>query len=185
MRGTIADFRAGARIADGLRGLVRRLRVSASSGVAWILLGYDDGDSVEEFEAEVFTGAGFASRPSSKGEAIAVRVGAAAGHTVVVATRDPAWATALGELGEGETALFNGTSVVRVLASGEVHASTIGGTAVPLATKADLDALREWLAATAFLVTTAGSATNQTGTATVDPADLPPSAAGTQKLRGE
>jgi phage gp45-like len=180
MRAFRADYRGGSQKAGEVRGLVRRLRVSVSSGVRWLLLGYDDGDNVEQIDAEAFTGAGFASRPTGQGEAIVCRVGAASGHPVIVATRDQSWSAALGDLEPGESAMFNGASVVRIKADGSITIGSIDGEAVPLATKADLDSLATWIAAHTHA--TAGS----TGTPSV-PAEVAslPVAAGTQTLRGE
>jgi hypothetical protein len=129
-------------------GAVRRLAIAFTSKVLWQLTGARMPDGVETIQAEVFSGIGFFSRPSSSGrpEAVSVNLGADAKTPVVVATRDEATRQkSAGELAEDETAIFNTQSLVYVKADGTIEARTVGGTALPLATKADLDAVIEYL----------------------------------------
>ena len=70
--------------------MIRRLRISASSGARWVLKGVSDFDSsIETENAESFDGIGFAARPKAghNAEAITVKVGGESGHPVIVATR--------------------------------------------------------------------------------------------------
>ncbi len=131
MRALVADYRARAREARGIGNVVRRLRVAASTGVRWLLEGYDDGDNVESLDAEVFGTAGVASRPTSQGEAIVVRVGGAANHPAVVATRDQSWAGRVGDLAAGETAIYNGAAIVRIKADGTIEIGRLAGAHQP------------------------------------------------------
>jgi phage gp45-like len=165
--------RAG-RLASAIQNLCRRMAVTLSGGGLWQLSGYAKEAPLPD--VPVFSGIGFASRPEpgSDAEAIVLKVGAASGHPVIIAMRDESVRM---ELSEDETAIFNGQCVVHCRADGTVAISSRGGTSVPLATKADLDAL----AAMVESHTHPDPASGFTG-APVEPV---PTAAGTTVLRGQ
>lgn len=161
--------------------LIRRFRVAASAGVQWLLEGHEDLDgNLERDEVEVFSGIGFYARPAAghRSEAIVALVGGEPGHPVVVATRDQDGVKAIGDLAEDETASFTSKAIVKILADGSVEIRSLGGVAVPLATKDDLDALRNYIQTELTLPVTG---------ATAGPiaAPLAPMATGTTTLRAE
>jgi phage gp45-like len=145
MRPTTHNLRPPA--SDGIvRNLVRRLKVSLTKAVGrWQLLGLLglDGERETFDDVEVFQGIGFASRPAAGGkpEAVVVHVRAEGGHPVIIATRDK---TTQPELDEDETQVSNSKVRVRMTAAGEILADD-GSGAVELATKADVQALRDAL----------------------------------------
>lgn len=144
MRQTVRSLRERVAGAAG-RALIRRLRVAASAGVRWVLEGHEDAaGNLETEEAEVAPGVGFYARPRAgdRAEAIVVKVGGESGHPMVVATRNHDGIKRLGQIAADETAVFNSIAHVTVKASGEIHIAAIGGIAAPLATLADLQALR-------------------------------------------
>jgi phage gp45-like len=132
-----------------LRGLVRRLIATATRLPRWQLRGVRGVDGASEVvQAEVFQGVGFAARPpaSSAAEVIAVNVDGQAKAPVVVATRDEKTAAAvraaIGGLGPGDTLVYNAGVVVFLRSDGTVEIRSTGGTAVALALRSDLEALR-------------------------------------------
>jgi len=190
MRPTLQDLRArNGRSETRLRGLVRRMLITASDAL-WKVAGHEDAyGNAENDELEAFTRVGFYSRPAAgaRAEAIVVKVGGESGHPVLIASRDQdlirAIADAVGGFGEDEAAIFNSSALVRCR-DGIVEACSPGGTAVALATKADVEALR----ATFNTHTHPCSATTGGGgslgvTSAPDTLASPP--AGTSVLRGE
>lgn len=176
-----------------LDNLVRRFTIRATlKGVAR-LLGYkDDEGNQEEDEADVFPGVGFWARPvDGRGEAI--RLLLAHGHSVVVATRDERTRTALEahvQLAPGETAIFSGAAVVVCRKDGTIEARSWAGTAVPLATLADLQELRDWIAARFDPLSGHTHSASGSGPPAPPPPPnptnlVPPHPTGTTKLRGE
>ena len=186
MRHTIDSLRARTeRAAIAFRGIVRRLAVGVTSASNfWQLVGFDGayGESETLDEVEAFQGVGFVARPKpgSSAEAVVVCVGGESGHPVIVATRDKATEI---QVEADETAIYNSTgAVVRITKDGDIvvrckAGRTVsiddGSGAVPLATKADVDALR-----TTFNLHTHASH----GAVTTEQAAAP---AGTSVLRGK
>ena len=181
----------GAPLARKVAGMVRRFLVEFSfssipahkiTGI-WQLRGFRE--LKEVVKLEVFQGIGIWARPPKSGkqphvEAIAVSVGDS-DNQVVIATRDEKTRKALAlalDVVEDETILHNTQAVVAIRADGTIQARSYGGTAVPLATLADLQALRDWIGSTMIIATPAGNSTPGT---TVDP----PTPAGTTVLKGE
>jgi len=171
------------RVATKISNLVRRVAIALTEGGLWQADGYEDEARADG--VEVFQGIGYASRPSAtsvsdgSAEAILLHVGGKSGHPVIVATRDESIRV---ELDEDETAMFNSQAIVKIKSDGTIEASSIGGSPVALATKADLDALEAW--ATAH--THADPATGYTSTpANIGGPDPAPSASGTSVLKGE
>ena len=116
-----------------------------------------------------------------------LHVGCQADHPILAAVRDEdgrrAYVKAFGEVASGEVAIFNGQGTARVLikADGTIEANSSTGSALPLATKADLDALKIWLELHTHTITGGSSA----GTTTVPLTNPSPTPVGTLKLKGE
>lgn len=131
-----------------LRNLVRRAAVVTTSDVAWVLSGFEDGEgNLEKTEAEVFSGIGFYARPAAgaRAEGIICLVGAESVTPAVVALRDEGTRqeieSAVGGVGPGDTIVWSSGAVAVFRADGRVEIRSKNGVAVPLATKADIDAL--------------------------------------------
>lgn len=170
-----------------LKNLVRRFVVTATAGPLWKLLGIRGLEGDETNTVEVFHGIGIAARPPTTGtpEAIVVNVGGAKAP-VIVSTRD--WKTLKSVLDQlpgddleaGSTLVYAGGAIVWVRANGTVEIRTPSGTAVPLATKADVDAIRDALNGhTHTYVPGTGTPT----TTTINPSV--PASIGTTVLRGQ
>lgn len=166
-------------------GKIRRMAIRVTARALWQLVGYEIDGEVEAPRAEAFTGIGIAARPprSSKPEAIVVNVGDAK-VPVIIAVRDEATRAAVaGGLVEDETAIFNSAALVYVKANGTIEARTKNGTAVALATKADLDALRSALTSAVVSLGAGGVASVVTAADALTAPDPWPK--GTKKLKGE
>jgi len=103
---------------------------------------FEEGFLAEGIPYRVVGGVGFYARPAATGkpEAVLVNIGSESGHPVLVATRDKTLQVALAE---DETAVCTSKAVILIKKTGQVCITDrSGGVAVPLATKADLDALR-------------------------------------------
>jgi phage gp45-like len=128
-----------------LRGQIRRGAVTLTSSTLWQVLGQRGGAGGDEtWNIEPFTGIGIYARPPSSGnpEAIVVAIGGAK-TTAIVATRDEATRKlGAGDLAEGETCVFNDKARIIVKADGTVEIRLHGGVAIPLATLADVQAIR-------------------------------------------
>ncbi|KKN53131.1 hypothetical protein LCGC14_0605590 [marine sediment metagenome] len=135
---------------------IRRVIFGDTAGGLWGILGYETDDDSEGEDAEpveTFQGIGIYARPAAgdKAEGLMLHVGSQTEHPVLAAFRNEdarrRMVEKFGDIGAGEVALFPSTGDVRVLlkVNGTIE---IGGTATqPLATKADLETLRVWLAA--------------------------------------
>lgn len=124
-----------------LVGATRRMVIGLHrAGAKWRLDGHDH--VKETVDAEVFSGIGFTSRPpAGQGEVIVVFPGGP-NHGCIVATRDEKTRAAIaGALEADETATFNSQTIVLHKADGTIEARSSAGVAVPLATKADVDAV--------------------------------------------
>lgn len=163
-------------LVNRVAGMVRRMAIQTTARALWQLIGYRNPDGTNEtMPVEQFSGIGFYARPSAAGkpEAIVVMVGGPT-SPAIVATRDEATRARMADgLAADETAVFNSQAIVVVKANGTVEIRSKDGVAVPLATKADVDALRAWALAHAHA--SLGS----------PPAVPPPPVVGTTKLRGE
>lgn len=143
------------RVLGSIRKMVVELTGSVANadtkGSIWTVRGYDGVG--EKFPAEVFPGVGVYGRPPDptssnrvQTEAVVINSGDAK-NPMIVATRDERTRKAsVGDLAADETAIYNSQAKVHVMADGTIEARSIGGTAVPLATKADLEALRDAIA---------------------------------------
>jgi len=130
------------RVATRIGNLCRRVVLALTDGGLWQADGYEGEARADGVEA--FQGIGYASRPSATAvtdgdaEAILLHVGGKSGHPVIVATRDESIRV---ELDEDETAIFNSQAIVKIKSDGTIEASSIGGSPVALATKADVDSI--------------------------------------------
>lgn len=180
------------RMLGGIRKMVVELTGStansAPKGSIWTVRGYD-GVS-EKFPAEVYSNVGFYSRPPDptsenrvQTEAVVVN-GGDAKNPMIVATRDERTRKAsVGDLAPDESAMHNSQAKVHVKADGTIEACSVGGTAVELATKADLEALK---AAIQGWVVSAGDGGAALKAALTTLFTGPPTwPAGTTKLKGE
>lgn len=174
-------------------GMNRRYKVVSTAETKWQVLGQRGGQGGDEAPLfEPFTGIGFYSRPPSSGnpEAIGTSIGGAK-TTVLVATRDEATRQAVaGDLAEGETCVYNDKALIVVRADGTVEIRLVGGTAIPLATKQDLDILRTAIGTAVISVGAGGAATINTAAdvlvAALVPPPVPPTwPIGTKQLKGQ
>jgi len=161
-------------------GAIRRMAITVTAKALWQVIGHRTLEGTDETAfAEVFSGVGFYARPPRNGkpEAIVVHVGGAK-HPVVVGTRDEKTRAAVASIGEDEAIVFSSGAVVHVRSNGIVEVRKPGGQAVALATKADVEALRDYVAGIKLPV--------DTNTGTAGPPVTPPSSpAGTTVLRAQ
>ena len=177
-------------------GKIRRMPISLTQGVLWQITGHQMLDGTDEtHDAPVFSGIGFASRPPDNGspEAIVAFVGGPS-NPVIIATRDEATrATAFaasGELQAGETAIFNAGAIVLIKADGTIEIRSVGGAAVALATKADVDKIGTAIAGATVIANDGGASLQATilaglGTSLHGAAGTTPWPVGTTKLKAE
>ncbi len=183
---------AGSPETRSIMGKLRRMVIGVTSRVLWQVIGHKQLDTKDEtHEAEVYAGANTLSRPGGRNaEAIVIFPGEGVGSPTIVAIRDQQMAAALqaaiaGGLAVGEHAQCAGVSgTVACLAhwksDGTVEIRTAAGVALPLATKADIDALRAWaLNHTHLGVTAGGGVTGIPGA----PGGIPPAAVGTTCIK--
>lgn len=159
-------------------GMVRRMAISLTSKVLWQLVGFQLPDgSKETINAEPFTGIGFYARPpiSGKPEAIVMSLGDASAPVIVAARDEKTRAAIVGSLQVGETATYTDKAIVYLKSDGTIEARSASGTAAPLATKADLTALANFVQG--LLVGGSGSAPIPPGTV--------PQPTGTLKFKAE
>lgn len=165
-------------LVNRVAGMIRRMAIQTTARALWQLVGYRNPDGTNEtMPVEQFGGIGFYARPpaSGKPEAIVVMVGGPT-SPAIVATRDEATRAAMvGNLESDETAVYSSKAVVLIKADGTIEIRSKTGVAVPLATKEDVEALKEWCRLHEH---SALSAPSPTATA------MPP-VTGTSKLRGE
>jgi phage gp45-like len=131
-----------------LYGKVRRMAIGVTADL-WQVIGHLllDGKT-EARDAEHFSGLGFYARPKagSNPEAVVIFLGEGASSPTVVACRDEDVRRAVvGDLSEDETAMFNSSTVIICRSSGIVEIKAPGGVAEALATKADVQAVRDAL----------------------------------------
>lgn len=168
-----------------LAGVARRMAVDLTKITkvsGWKVLGHLLDGGRESFTAEIFSGVGFYSRPpkGAKADAIVINEGGA-DDPVIVATRDEKTRQAsAGSLAEDETAVFNSKVILHLKADGTLEARTVSGAAVALATKADVQAVRDALHNHSHTyIPGSNAATQTTGNPSV------PAPTGTQKFRAE
>jgi phage gp45-like len=170
-----------------LIGAIRRMVVTVTSRALWQVTGYEIDGTTETQQAEPFSGIGFYARPAASGKPEAIVVSAAGAKSpAIVATRDEKTRAAVaGGLAADEAIVFSSAAVVHVRANGTVEIRTPGGSAVPLATLADVQALREAFNSHVHVLTIA-AAPGSGGTGTAAPTATPaPAPAGTTVLKGQ
>lgn len=136
--------------ARGLYGMLRRVLVTLTAKTRWQVRGHRRmlDNRPETADVETFPGVGFYARPAAgaRTEAVLASIGAAEGGAacaVVIATR--AEGTRRDAVGDGDadrTSMFNTQVIVDARPDATIEAKSIGGTAAPLATHADLEALK-------------------------------------------
>ncbi|WP_428262894.1 hypothetical protein [Haliangium sp.] len=140
----------GGRGARRLRSLIsrRQLALDESDGERVTALGREALDgSVEEDAMDSFGPVGLVGRPAGDAtvEAAVAFVGADGAHPIALGYVDGTRRAVIDAVGLGadETVVYNSQAVVKLLADGTVEIRSLGGTAVPLATKADVERLRD------------------------------------------
>jgi hypothetical protein len=151
------------------------MAIGVTSRAIWQLVRKATPDAAAETAlAEVFPGIGIYARPpsSANAEAIVFNVGGA-DHPIVIALRDEDTRRASADIDADETMIYTSQVVVYLKANGTIEARTVGGSALALATKDDIDALKSWAENHYHL---------SHGAVSIVP---PPSANGTQKFKAE
>jgi uncharacterized protein (DUF885 family) len=185
-----------------IRGMVSRRQFhqpdSEKNGQVQVVLGREAGDgSFEEDKVDVFQPVGLVANPHeySTVESVTLFVGADGDHPVSAATLDHRKYEIIDEVGldADEVIVYTTTSIVKIFRDSHVEIRSIDGTAVPLATKADVDALQSRLNALEQNFLGHGHPTAALGPpsppAAVAPGAFPPTTpatiTGTQKLKAE
>lgn len=152
--------------------------VNAAVKMQILQVGIQDREPVDD--AEHFQPYGFKSIPRVGAESVVLFIGGDRGVPVAVVTDDRRTRPVAGWT-EGESGLYNDSgAVVHLKEDGTIEARS-GGVAIPLATKADLDAHRAWVDAHTHTITSGSSAGLTTA-----PATLPsPTPVGTTKFKAE
>ncbi|KKK47444.1 hypothetical protein LCGC14_3155140, partial [marine sediment metagenome] len=132
-----------------------------------------------------FSGIGFYSRPGPNGdpEVVLVKIGGKTAHGVVVATRDETLRrtlTAIKDMLEDETAMFNSKARVQILADGTVEVDD-GSGAVSLALKSDVTLIRDSINGAVIVALDGGASLKTTTVAAIDLAGIQ----GTTILKGK
>lgn len=164
---------------------LRRMAVSVTSRVFWQLLGYRSHEGKQPTtDAEPFMGIGFYARPrpTDKAEAVLASIGDAR-HSVIIATRNEDVRKQIANLEADETAIFTSSAIVVIKANGTVEIRSANGVALPLATKADVDAVRNALHDHTHLYIPPGSGGGTPIETTGNPSV--PAPAGTSVLKAE
>lgn len=168
-------------------GMIRRVAISLTTKALWQLVGHKMPDGPETFNAEVFPGVGFFSRPPASGspEAIVVNVGDAK-TPVIIATRDEKTRQAVvSALKANETAIFNSKSLVIVKDDETIEARAKNGVAVSLATKQDLLRIIDAIDVAVIALGANPAAAALTALKTALQGLIPVWPAGTTKLKGQ
>jgi len=160
------------RLGTLLANFVELAALGRTSGELWQVLGLEN----RAADAAAFQGVGVTARPpEGRGQAVVLYPGDGS-EPIVVATTDPGGRF---QVEADETAVHNTMSVCHFKADGTVEIRSRDGTAVSLATKADLQAVYDAIATT--WVPVAGDG----GTSLKTLFQGLPGPAGTTKLKGE
>lgn len=190
---TLAENMSGADpLLSYVKTMVRRVTVTLSSARAvWQVAGTQMPDGRETMKPENFAGSiGVAARPPGQCEAIVIMVGDASAPVMIAAVDRKTRNAIAGALKPDETMLHNSKALLYLKDDGTIEARSANGTAVPLATKADIDAviekLNEQIVAHnthAHTGVTTGGGTSLVATVLVPVPAAP--AVGTMTLKGE
>jgi hypothetical protein len=182
-----------------LRAMIsERIATVVEAGKRWVFAGREaaDGD-VESDSMHVCQGVGQVAVPAAPGDvsAIVVFVGGDGDYPYAVALRDLRAQQAANDAGINTDAWLAFTSsLFLIMKDGVIEARSRSGTAVALATKADHDALRDWVrnqfsaaGGHTHVVVGAGTTTIATVAApgTSPAPSVPPTATGTTVLKAE
>ena len=132
-------------------GMIDRVALKTFKSVRrWIVTSWWDDEGDVDDNVEVFQGIGYVARPpeGTNAEAVLVNIGGF-DHPCLVALRDAATTAAVVKavgLDPDEGITHNSKSLLKFNADGTVEIRGVNGTAVPLATKADVQALWDYLA---------------------------------------
>jgi phage gp45-like len=173
-------------------GIVRRMSITLTEGGTWQTVGHFlFGTDRETRTPEHYPGIGIAARPpagSASAEALVLQVGGQ-NQPAIVATRDEATRAQVADVAADETAIYNSLARVHAKDDGTIEARTHGGTAVPLCTLAEAQAIASKL--NALIVSynahvhpgvTSGSSSSLVTLSVQTPVAAP---TGTTKLKGE
>jgi hypothetical protein len=130
--------------ARGWRGMLRRLAITLTDGGTWQMIGHTMLNRRPEVRrVEMFSGIGFAARPAAgaNAEAVVAFVGGSSNPVSLAARDEDGRQSAVGDLGQNETAMYNGSVVFICRENGTAEIRSVIGTPHALATKADIDAL--------------------------------------------
>lgn len=142
-------------------GMLRRFTLKLSRGRLWQILGHLIDGVRENFDSEPFQGIGFWSSPAKgeRAEVIVANLGGDAGHPVIIATRNEDVRKLYdSQLAQGSTAMFNNATIIIINPDGTVEVRSRNGVAAPLATKADLAALKSAISGAGTVPNDGGSA---------------------------
>jgi phage gp45-like len=162
-------------------------RVNDGRKIQILQVGVLAGEDVDD--AERFQSYGFSSVPLAGAEAVILFPGGDRGHGLVVAVDDRRYRPTGGE--PGEVVVYNSEgATVRLKVDGTIEAGSADGPYGALATKADLDELRDWVAlqfgAPGHTHGVSGSSTNSVAAAVAGtPLVSTPTSTGTTKLKAE
>lgn len=165
-----------------IAGMIRVMPIKLTVGGTWRVEGHLLVDNItrETRDAAIFMGIGFASRSKGGANADAVVVfPGGSSNPVIIATRDEDARRAVANLEQDSTTMFNRSTIILIKPDGTVEIRASSGVASPLATKADIDALKLW----ASTHTHSGVSTGPG--ASGPPVVAPPVALGTGVLRAQ
>ncbi len=185
----------GQDILDQVRALIQPLQTRLANAAARAVISNVDAsgkrqilqlivlDGEEVDDCEHMQNYGFASRPITGAEAVVIFPNGDRGHPLVVAVEDKRYHP--DGLETGECAMYNNASAwVRLREDGIVEAGNRGGAFQALATKADLDALADYVSGHSHKTTaTVGASTTEFGI--IASPGKTPNAVGTTKFVAE
>lgn len=118
-----------------VHGMIRRMKVLATDGPLWRVLGHNGGSGGDEtIDLAPYTGIGIYARPPADGgqpEVLMVALGGAKA-VVAVGARDEATRREMAALQPDETAIFTSKAIVVIKADGTVEIRSKEGTASPV-----------------------------------------------------
>lgn len=124
----------------------RRIDTAESDGDAVTCLGREDETgTVETDKMDMLSPVGLIARPEDNAtvQVLTAYIGGAGDHPVAVGTLDHTRRAVISTVGlkADETLIYTSALVIKLTADGTIELCSTGGTPVPLATKADVDAV--------------------------------------------